>query len=87
MWQLGLSRCPQEMKRQKGLETLVGVAVGALGLGTHFYCLSVSAGHLCSVAPKAQLGPTGVSQETDSKLKLRAGLLSDKSTALGLGQP
>lgn len=65
-----------------------GGSCGSSGFGNTFLLpVCLSAGHLCSVAPKAQLGPTGVSQETDSKLKLRAGLLSDKSTALGLGQP
>lgn len=53
------------MKWQEELETLVAVAweLRLVPSAGNTFLLPVSAGHLCSVAPEAQLGPTEVSQD------------------------
>lgn len=76
------------MKRQEGLETLVGVVweLRLVPSAGNTFLLPVSAGHLCSVAPEAQLAPTEVSQDIFS-LNLGKSLLPGRSTPLDLGQP
>lgn len=63
-----------------------GVGARLVPSAGNTFLLPVSAGHLCSVAPEAQLEPTEVSQDIFS-LNLGKSLLPGGSTSLGLGQP